>query len=189
MNIEKLAKHLKEFTLDEINMIAECDCKTELEHLLNSSKICFEQGLYKYKENINSENYEIFITPNRNIQNISSKDAFERFLNDYVKNNCKLETYKRYSSVIKYHLLPYFKNKYLAEICNNDIKELFNEYKLKKLPPKTFRNNLSLLNQIIKYYQNLGIIDRKCNFQVRRLSNKTNFKENRMIFEGDLCQK
>lgn len=30
MNIEKLAKHLKEFTLDEIEMIAECDCKTEL---------------------------------------------------------------------------------------------------------------------------------------------------------------
>ena len=31
MNIEKLAKHLKDFTLDEINMIAECDCKIELE--------------------------------------------------------------------------------------------------------------------------------------------------------------
>lgn len=42
MNIEKLAKNLKEFTLDEINMIAECDCKTELEHLLNSNKIVFE---------------------------------------------------------------------------------------------------------------------------------------------------
>ena len=26
MNIEKLAKHLKEFTTDEIEMIAECDC-------------------------------------------------------------------------------------------------------------------------------------------------------------------
>lgn len=49
MNIEKLAKHLKEFTLDEINMIVECDCKTELEHLLNSNKIVFEQGLYKHK--------------------------------------------------------------------------------------------------------------------------------------------
>lgn len=35
MNIEKLARHLKEFTLDEIEMIAECDCKTELELLLN----------------------------------------------------------------------------------------------------------------------------------------------------------
>lgn len=182
MNIEKLAKHLKEFTLDEINMIAECDCKTELEHLLNSNKICFEQVLYKYKENINSENYEIFITPNRNIQNISSRDALESFLNDYVKNNCKLETYKRYSSVIKYHLLPYFKNKELSEICNNDIKELFNEYKLKELPSKTIRNNLSLLNQIIKYYQNLGIIDRKCVFQVRRLSDKNKFYMNRIIF-------
>ncbi len=182
MNIEKLARHLKEFTLDEINMIAECDCKTELERLLNEGKIVFEQGLYKYKENLNSENYEIFITSNRNIQNISSKGAFERFLNDYVKNNCKLETYKRYSSVIKYHLLPYFKNKNLAEICNNDIKELFNEYKLKNLPPKTIRNNLSLLNQIIKYYQNLGIIDRKCVFQVRRLTDKNKFYMNRIIF-------
>ena len=188
MNIEKLAKHLKEFTLDEINMIAECDCKIELEHLLNSNKIVFEQGLYKHKENINSENYEIFITSNRNIQNISSKGAFERFLNDYVKNNCKPETYKRYSSVIKYHLLPYFKNKYIAEICNNDIKELFNEYKLKKLPPKTIRNNLSLLNQIIKYYQNLGIIDRKCVFQVRRLTDKNKFYMNRIIFESNLYQ-
>lgn len=31
MNIEKLAKRLKEFTLDDIELIAECDCKTELE--------------------------------------------------------------------------------------------------------------------------------------------------------------
>ena len=33
MNIEKLAIHLKEFTIDEIEMIAERDCKTELEQL------------------------------------------------------------------------------------------------------------------------------------------------------------
>lgn len=50
MNIEKLARHLKEFTLDEIEMIVECDCKTELERLLNEGKIVFEQGLYKYIE-------------------------------------------------------------------------------------------------------------------------------------------
>ncbi|HIT92993.1 MAG TPA: hypothetical protein IAD11_08770 [Candidatus Stercorousia faecigallinarum] len=31
MNIERLAKRLKEFTLADIEMIAECDCKTELE--------------------------------------------------------------------------------------------------------------------------------------------------------------
>lgn len=85
--------------------------------------------------------------------------------------------------------MPYFGNKTLNDICNYDIKKLYLKYKSRNLPPKNIRNNLSLLNQIIKYYQNLGIIDRKCNFQVRRLSNKTNFKENRMIFEGDLCQK
>ena len=182
MNIEKLAKHLKEFTLDEINMIAECDCKTELEQLLNSNKIYFEQGVYKYVETFKQENYELFIVTNKVNKNISTQTAFERFLNDYVKNNCKFEIYKRYSSVIKYHLLPYFENKNLTAICNNDIKELFNEYKLKKLPPKTIRNNLSLLNQIIKYYQNLGIIDRKCIFQVRRLNNKNKFYMNSIIF-------
>ena len=48
MNIEKLARHLKEFTLEDIEMIAECDCKTELERLLNEGKTVFEQGLYKY---------------------------------------------------------------------------------------------------------------------------------------------
>ena len=183
MNIEKLAKHLKKFTLDEINMIAECDCKIELEHLLNSNKIYFKQGVYKYVEIFKQENYELFIVTNKVNKNISTQAAFERFLNDYVKNNCKLETYKRYSSVIKYHLLPYFENKNLAEICDSDIKELFNEYKLKNLPPKTIRNNLSLLNQIIKYYQNLGIIDRTCDFQVRRLTDKTNFTVDRIIFE------
>lgn len=188
MNIEKLARHLKEFTLDEINMIAECDCKTELEQLLNSNKIVFEQGLYKCIETFNQEKYEVFTITNKVNKNISTQAAFEKFLNDYVKNNCKLETYKRYSSVIKYHLLPYFKNKELSEICNNDIKELFDEYKLKKLPPKTIRNNLSLLNQIIKYYQNLGIIDRKCIFQVRRLSDKNKFCINRIIFESNLYQ-
>ena len=50
MNIEKLARHLKEFTQDEIEMIAECDVKTELEQLLNEGKLVFEHGIYKYKE-------------------------------------------------------------------------------------------------------------------------------------------
>ena len=48
MNIEKLAKRLREFTLDEIEMIAEANLETELEQLLNVSKITFEQGRYKY---------------------------------------------------------------------------------------------------------------------------------------------
>ena len=48
MNIEKLAKRLREFTLDEIEMIAETGLETELERLLNEGKIAFDQGCYKY---------------------------------------------------------------------------------------------------------------------------------------------
>jgi hypothetical protein len=63
MNIEKLARHLKEFTLDEIEMIAECDCETELEHLLNEGKIVFEQGLYKYVDFVREKTFELYPKP------------------------------------------------------------------------------------------------------------------------------
>ena len=55
MNIEKLAKRLREFTLDEIEMIAETDVETELEQLLNKGKIAFKQGCYKYVEKAEAE--------------------------------------------------------------------------------------------------------------------------------------
>ena len=102
MNIEKLAKHLKEFTLDEINMISECDCKIELELLLNENKIVFEQGVYKCIENCKTETYEVFTIQKGINKNISVKIAFDKFLNEYVKLNCKKSTYVRYRSVIKY---------------------------------------------------------------------------------------
>ena len=63
MNIEKLARHLKEFTLDEIEMISECDCKTELERLLNENKLVFEHGLYKYKELEQEQTFEFIAKP------------------------------------------------------------------------------------------------------------------------------
>ncbi len=63
MNILKLVRHLKEFTLDEIEMIAECDCKTELKRLLNGGKIVFEKGLYKYVEVSNEKTFELYPKP------------------------------------------------------------------------------------------------------------------------------
>ena len=59
MNIEKLAKHLKEFTLDEIEMITETYVETELEQLLNSNKILFENGIYKYTYGATNDYQEI----------------------------------------------------------------------------------------------------------------------------------
>ncbi len=80
MNIEKLAKHLKKFTLDEIEMIAECNCKTELEQLLNGYKIVFEQGLYKYQEETHKQEYIICTKEVTNFQVITFDAAIEYFL-------------------------------------------------------------------------------------------------------------
>ena len=89
MNIEKLARHLKEFTLAEIEMIAECDCKTAVEHLLNENKLVFEQGLYKYQEEKLKQEFIICTNQTTNYQVITIDVAIEYFLENYVKNNCK----------------------------------------------------------------------------------------------------
>ena len=183
MNIEKLARHLKEFTLDEIEMIAECGCKTELEGLLNDNKLVFEYGLYKYKEEKPKQEFIICTKQMTNCQIITIDAAIDYFLENYVKNNCKYNTYRRYCRILKYYIAPFFKNKNLNDITCNDIQEFYYFCKGRNLPPKVLKNTLALLNQMIKYFQNLGIIDRTCNFQVRRLSYKTNFTVDRIIFE------
>ena len=189
MNIEKLAKHLKEFTLDEIEMIAECNCKTELERLLNWGKIVFEHGLYKYQEEKPKQEFIICTKQATNFQVITCDAAIEYFLENYAKNNCKYSTFRKYRSVLKYHILPFFRDKMLNDITCNDIQEFYYCCKGRNLPPKVLKNTLALLNQLIKYFQNLGVINKTCNFQVRRLSDKTNFTVDRIIFERDLCQK
>ena len=80
MNIEKLVRHLKEFTLDEIEMIAEYDCKTELERLLNGGKLLFEQGLYKYKEEKLKQEFIICAKQVTNYQVITNDAAIDYFL-------------------------------------------------------------------------------------------------------------
>ncbi len=180
MNIEKLAKHLKEFTLDEINMIAECNCKTELEHLLNSDKIVFEQGVYKYLFKI-SECYKISIVPN-NRQNIKFEQAVKYFLDNYAKLNCAQRTYETYESIFRTHITPYFSGKYLNNIINSDIKQFYNYCIKRHLRPRRLKNILTQLNQLIKYFQNLGVIDKTCEFQVKRLTGKNNFDINRIVF-------
>lgn len=181
MNIEKLAKHLKEFTLDEINMIAECDCKKELEQLLNSYKICFEQGVYKYLFKI-SECYKISIVPN-NRQNIKFEQAVKYFLDNYAKLNCAQRTYETYESIFRTHITPYFSGKYLNNIINSDIKHFYNYCIKRHLRPRRLKNILTQLNQLIKYFQNLGVIDKTCEFQVKRLTNENKFDESRIVFE------
>ena len=182
MNIEKLAKHLKEFTLDEIEMIAECDCKTEIELLLKEGKLDFENRVYKYQEEKQKQDYIVCSVQNTNFKIINFENAIEYFLENYVRKNCKNTTFRRYNAAFKHYIYPFFKNKNLNDTSCSDIQDFYYFCREKSLPPKVLKNTLALLNQIIKYYQNLGIIDRTCNFQVRRLSDKTRFTADRIFF-------
>ena len=102
MNIEKLAKHFKEFTIDEIEMIAECDCKTELKQLLNEDKLVFEQGLYRYIEKDNNVDYAIFTNKKYSGKSININNAIKYFMNNYVQKNCKKGTAKNYNTLFKH---------------------------------------------------------------------------------------
>lgn len=188
MNIEKLAKHLKEFTLDEIEMIAECDCKTELERILNRGKLVFEQGLYKYVEESTKTDFGIFVTFNNN-QNISFEEAVNIFIEDYAKKHCRKRTYETYESIFKINIIPFFRKYFINDITPELVIKFYKNCKNRQLGIRRLKNTLALLNQMIKYFQNLGVIGKKCVFQVKRLTDKNKFSINRIVFEGDLCQK
>ena len=81
MNILKLAKHLKEFTLDEISMIAECDVKEDLQMLLHDGKLIFDGEKYKYVEKAKAE-FGVFIKP------VSTNNIliFDKAVNIFLNN-------------------------------------------------------------------------------------------------------
>lgn len=155
MNIEKLAKHMKEFTLGEIEMIAECDCKTQLEQLLNTNKISFEQGMYKYIEVFKKKSFDLCPKP---IFKRKERLLFSDLAKDYLANK-KLtkDTLKGYKSQLKYNILPYFGeiqiNKITYEMIVDFMKKMKEKYK-----PKTASNGVTLLGSILKYAFEQGYI-------------------------------
>lgn len=155
MNIEKLAKHLKEFTLDEIEMIAECDCKTELEQLMNEGKIVFEQGVYKYVEISKEKTFELYPKPTfRKKKSLLFSDLAQNYL-----TNKKLtkDTLKGYKSQLKYNILPYFGEIQISKITYEMIVDFMHKMK-EKYKPKTASNGVTLLGSILKYAFEQGLI-------------------------------
>lgn len=110
MNILKLAKNLKEFTLDEIEMFAEMDCEMELKELLNANKIEFKNGIYKYVEKKSFE-FGVFTVQKNNYKKLFFEVAVQDFLENYAKQNCTLKTYRTYVSLFKNNILPFFRGK------------------------------------------------------------------------------
>src|SRR5574344_2678748 len=155
MNILKLAKHLKEFTLDELELIAEVDCKTAIKQLLRDHKIGFKNGKYYYIEQEKIRTFELNQKP---VLKNKNKILFEDFTTIYL-NNRKLtkDTLKGYKSQLKFNILPNFGDKFLKEITTEMINTFMMQLK-EKYKPKTASNGVTLLGSILKYAFEQGYI-------------------------------
>lgn len=183
MNIEKLAKRLKEFTLDEIEMIAEANVETELERLLNEGKIAFEQGSYKYVEKVEIIDYAIFSAEASDDEPLNFETAVKFFLEKYAKTACTKRTYETYESIFRINILPFFRGKIIQEITIDDIKAFYVSCKTRNLGHRRLKNTLTQLNQLLKYCKSQGLVSKCCSFQVKRLNEKNEFSMNRIIFK------
>ena len=96
-------------------MIAECDCKTELEHLLNNNKILFDKEIYKYIEERKNIDYTIITANIFNNQSLDFGSAVKYFLENYAKQNCTKRTYETYKSIFRVNILPFFRGKIIQD--------------------------------------------------------------------------
>lgn len=186
MNIEKLAKYLKEFTIDEIEMIAECDVGSELEKLITDGKLLLENGIYKYQDFENKIEFAVFTSSEAENKNITLKAVSEIFMKDYVANFCKLNTIKTYTAILRTNIIPILGNKKVREINTEDIKRFYTICKRRGIGERRLKNSLALLNQILKYCKREKLAKTDCEFQVRRLTDKNKFSINRIIFEENI---
>ena len=183
MNIEKLARHLKEFTLDEIEMIAECDCKTELEHLLNKNILVFEQGLYKYVEADERLKFGVFIDNSNTKVIITIEDAVQYFINNYVAKYCSKKTNRIYKAAFKLDIIPILKRNSITKFETKDIITIYNAFLERDFKPRRLKNTMALLKQFLKYCKAEGLIKNYTNFYVKRLTEKNEYSLDRIIFE------
>lgn len=183
MNIEKLAKHLKEFTLDEIEMITECDCKTELEHLLNGGKIIFEQGVYRYTDNISTLKFGIFMDLKSCTKELTIEEAIEYFFNNYVTKYCSQKTNRIYKASFKLDIVPILKKNEITEFNQKEIITIYNAFLERDFKPRRLKNTMALIKQFLKYCKAEGIIKNYTNFRVKRLTKKNEYSLDRIIFE------
>ena len=96
--------------------------------------------------------------------------------------NCKKGTAKNYNTLFKHIILPFFRDKEISKININDIKNFYLYCSNQNLKPRRIKNSLALLNQLLKYFRQLGYIKNDLNFQVKRLTDKNKFSINRINF-------
>ncbi|RAI14894.1 MAG: hypothetical protein DKM22_06785 [Candidatus Melainabacteria bacterium] len=170
--ILKVAKRLKTFTLEDIAMFCEIDAETYGKFLRESENIKPCGDKFEYVEIIKTEDKFKIIDKNIPCKNsdITVIDACNLFLDICKNKNIKQNTVKAYKTFINAHIIPYFKGFVLKDITVSDIESFRKCMQNKQISERRIKNILTLLNQIIKHFQNEGYIDKTCVFEVKRIA-------------------
>ena len=93
---------------------------------------------------------------------------FKKFFNDIPVAVWIKDARNRF---INAHIIPYFKDFTLKNITVSDVESFRQCMQKKQISERRIKNILTLLNQIIKYFQNEGYINKTCVFEVKRIAN------------------
>lgn len=170
--IIKIAKRLKTFTLDDIAMFCNIDLETFRKFLHKSENIKQLGDKFEYIENVKYENKFKIIDKNVSSRNsdITVIHGCEEFLR--IKSKAlKPMSYQTYKTFIYAQIIPYFKAFYLKDLTIQDIQKFKRYMQENRVSERRMKNILCLLNQIIKYFQNEGYINKTCSFEVKRVVN------------------
>ena len=170
--ILKVAKRLKTFTLEDIVMFCDIDAKVAEEFLRESenTKPCGDK--FEYVETVKNEDKFRIVDKNVECKNldIAVINACNLFLDICKNKNIKQNTVKAYKTFINAHIIPYFKGFVLKDITVSNIESFRKCMQNKQISERRIKNILTLLNQIIKHFQNEGYIDKTCVFEVKRIA-------------------
>ena len=170
--ILKVAKRLKTFTLDDIVMFCKIDPTIAERFLQETENIKLSGNKFEYVELVKTE--EKFKIVDKNIEcknsDITVVQACEIFLE--IKQKTLTEaSFQAYKTFVYSKIIPYFKKFRLKDITIQDIQKFKKYLQENKVSERRIKNILALLNQIIKYFQNEGYIEKTCIFEVKRIAN------------------
>ena len=169
--ILKVAKRLKTFTLDDIVMFCEIDTTTARKFLQESENIKPVGNKFEYVESMKTEDKFKIIDKNIECKNfdITVVQACEIFL-DLKQQNLTEQSFQAYKTLVYSKIIPYFKDILLKDITTHDVHNFKKYLQENKVTEPRIKNILTLLNQIIKYFQNEGYIEKTCVFEVKRIA-------------------
>jgi|GEM_PF-600624 len=175
--ILKIAKKLKTFTLDDLIIMGDLEKNSTIEtlnKLVTENKIKRTGKFFEYAETQHrKENYKII---DRNIKvkisEITVLQAVDLFMANLPEART-FETQKTYRSMFNSHIIPFFKDTTLGRIKVKDVEKFKIHCREKQISERRIKNILALLNQLIRYFQNIGRIKRTCIFEVKRLEKET----------------